>query len=153
VLLRMFTLLLGSMGLAALVASCAEPRASIGSGVSAPAAAAPAPGSDLVGTWRGSFTQVGAVLYTDDGDVVLQIKEDGTFVAGVTRSKAGSNNLAKPWTWTGTVVRSGNRLTLRSAQEAWVTFIRSGDTLYGVTEDPLVEATIMWNLKRDGTGR
>ena len=93
------------------------------------------------------------MLYTDDGDVVLQIKEDGTFVAHVTRSKAGSNNLAKPWTSTGTVVSSGNRVTLRSSQEAWVTFSRSGNTLYGVTEDPMVEATIMWNLKRDDMGR
>ena len=150
---RMFTLLLGSMVLAALVAGCAEPSASVGSGVSAPGATAVAPGSDLAGTWRGSFIQVGAVLYTDDGDVVLQIKEDGTFVARVTRSKAGTNNLAKPWTWTGTVVSSGNWVTLQSSQEAWVTFIRSDNTLYGVTEDPLVEATIMWNLKREDMGR
>jgi hypothetical protein len=149
----MFTLLLGSMALAALVASCAEPRASVGSGVSAPGATAVAPGSDLAGTWRGSFIQVGAVLYTDDGDVVLQINEDGTFVARVNRSKAGTNNLAKPWTSSEMIVRSGNRVTLRSSQEVWVTFIHSGNTLYGVTEDPLVEATIMWSLKRDDMGR
>jgi hypothetical protein len=92
------------LGLVALVAGCAGQSANIASDASGPIAAALSPASNLTGTWRGSFTQVGAVLYIDDGDVVLQTKEDGTFVARVTRSKAGTNNLAKAGTWSGTVV-------------------------------------------------
>jgi hypothetical protein len=137
------------LGLVVLVAGCAGQTASIASDASGTTGAALSPGSDLAGTWRGSFIQVGAVLYTDDGDVALQIKEDGTFVVHVTRSKAGTNNLAKPLTWTGTVVSRRNRVTLRSSQGAWLTLARSGNTLYAVAEDPLVEATIMLRLDRD----
>jgi hypothetical protein len=137
--------------LVALVAGCAGPSAKIASDASGPVAAAFAPASDLTGTWRGSFSQVSALFYIDDGDVVLQIKEDGTFVANVTRSKAGTNNLAKPGTWTGTVARSGNRITLRSSQGPWVTLVRSGNSLYAVAEDPLVEATIMLRLEHEGS--
>jgi len=64
------------------------------------------------------------------------------------RSKAGTNNLAKPVTWSGTVVRSGNRIVLRSSQEQWISLSRSGDTLYGVLEDPVVEAVVTVTLKR-----
>jgi hypothetical protein len=139
------------LGLAALVAGCAGPTARMASDASGLTVAALSPGSELAGTWRGSFTQVGAVLYTDDGDVVLQIKEDGTFVARVSRSKAGTNNLAKSGTWTGTVISSGNRITLRSSQGPWVRLIRSGNSLYAVAEDPLVEATIMLRLEHEGS--
>jgi hypothetical protein len=150
---RAFALLLSRIALAALVAGCAEPSASIGSEVSAPVVTAVAPRSDLAGTWRGSFGQIGASYYFDEADCILQIKEDGTFTAIVRPSKPGSNNLAKALTWSGTVVRSGNWVTLWSSQEAWLTLIRSGNTLYGVAEDPLVEATIMLNLERDGSGQ
>lgn len=139
------------VGMVALVAGCAGPSANMASDASGPIAAALSPASDLAGTWRGSFSQVSAFFDIDDGDVVLQIKEDGTFVERVTRSKSGTNNLAKNGTWSGTVVRSGNRITLRSSQRPWLTLIRSGNTLYGVAEDPLVEATIMLRLERDGS--
>jgi hypothetical protein len=146
-----FAQLVLCIGLVALVAGCAGPSANIASDASGPIAAAFSPASDLTGTWSGSFNQVSAIFYIDDGDVVLQIKEDGTFVARVTRSKAGTNNLAKPGTWTGTVVSSGNRVTLRSSQGPWLTLVRSGNTLYAVAEDPLVEATIMLRLEREGS--
>jgi len=68
------------------------------------------------------------VLYIDDGDVVLQTMGSGT------------------------VVRSGNRVTLRSSQGPWLTLGRSGNTLYAVAEDPLVEATIMLRLEHEGSG-
>jgi hypothetical protein len=139
------------LGLVALVAGCAGPSANTASDTSGPIAAAHSPASDFTGTWRGSFTQVGAVLYTDDADVVLQIKEDGTFITRVTRSKAGTNNLAKAGTWSGTVVQSGNWITLRSSQGPWLTLVRSGNILYAVAEDPIVEATIMLTLEREGS--
>src|ERR1700694_5453995 len=97
-----FAKLVLSVWLVALVAGCAGPSAKIASDASGPVAAAFAPASDLTGTWRGSFSPVRALFYIDDGDIVIQIKEDGTFATNVTRSKAGTNNLAKPGTWSGT---------------------------------------------------
>ncbi len=139
------------VGLVAMIAGCAGPSARIASGGSGPIAAAFSPASDLTGTWRGSFSQISALFYIDDGDVVLQIREDGTFVARATRSRAGTNNLAKPWTWTGAVARRGNWIILRSSQGPWLTLVRSGNTLYEVAEDPLVEATIMLRLEHEGS--
>jgi hypothetical protein len=86
--------------------------------------------SKLSGTWYGTFGWAGASLYTDEGDCILRIKEDGMFTWTVTPSRA-ANNLAKVWTWSGTAVRSGTRVTFRTSQGPWVTLIRSGNTLYG----------------------
>ncbi len=127
--------------LIAIVTGCA------GSG-SGPVAAMPAPTRELSGTWRGSFGLVGGVFYTDEADCVLQIREDGTFTETVKPAKS-SNNLARASTWSGTVVTQGNRVTLRTSQGPWVTLIHSGNTLYGVGEDPLVEATIMMKFERE----
>jgi len=146
-----FAALVPRVALVALVAGCAGPSASINSGASGPVATAPAPATELAGTWRGSFGRVSADYYMDEADCIVQIKEDRTFTAACKPSKAGTNNLAKASTWSGTVVTSRNRVTLRTSQEAWVTLIRSGNTLYGVAEDPLVEGTIMMRFEREGS--
>jgi hypothetical protein len=87
----------------------------------------------------------------DEADLVLQIRKDGTFTETVTPAPA-SNNLAKRSTWSGAVVARGNRVTLRTSQGRWVTLMHSGNTLYGVAEDPLAEFTIMIRFDRDGSG-
>jgi hypothetical protein len=148
---RTFAVWVSSVALAALVAGCVGPSASISSGASGPVATAPAPASELAGTWRGSFGRVSSDYYMDEAECIIQIKEDGTFTAACRPSKAGTNNLAKASTWSGTVVIGRNRVTLRSSQEAWVTLMRSGNTLYGVAEDPLVEGTIMMKFEREGS--
>jgi len=148
---RTFAVLVPSVALAALVAGCVGPSASISTGASGPVATALAPASELAGTWRGSFGRVSADFYMDEAECILQINEDGTFTAACRPSKAGTNNLAKASTWSGTVVIGRNRVTLRSSQEAWVTLMRSGNTLYGVAEDPLVEGTIMMKFEREGS--
>src|SRR5437016_9260054 len=124
---RTFAALVPRVALVALVAGCAGPSASINSGASGPVATAPAPATELAGTWRGSFGRVSADYYMDEADCIVQIKEDRTFTAACKPSKAGTNNLAKASTWSGTVVTSRNRVTLRTSQEAWVTLIRSGN--------------------------
>jgi len=136
--------------LMAIVAGCAGPSAGSGSG---PVRAALAPASELTGTWHGSFGWAGGGggFYLDDANCVLQIREDGTFTETVTPAPA-SNNLAKRWTWSGTVVTRGNRVTLRTSQGPSVTLIHSGNMLYGVADDPLVEAAITIKLERDGSG-
>jgi hypothetical protein len=144
---RTLLIVVSAMASLALVAGCAGPTARVGSHASAPVPAAFAP-AELNGTWHGSFGQVAASLYMDEGNCILQINEDGTFTETVRPAK-GTNNLAKPSTWSGTVVTSGNRVTLRSSQGLSVTLIRSGNSLYGVAQDPLVEATIAMNFQRE----
>ena len=134
--------------LMAIVAGCAGPSARSGSG---PVRAALAPASELTGTWHGSFGWAGGGggFYLDDANCVLQIREDGTFTETVTPAPA-SNNLAKRWKWSGTVVTRGNRVTLRTSQGPSFTLIRAGNTLYGVAEDPVTEFPIMMRFERDG---
>jgi hypothetical protein len=143
-----FAELFTSISFVTLVAGCVGPDAGMSGDASGQVAVALAPGRDLTGTWRGSFSQIEASLYEDEANFTLRIKDDGTFSATITRSKAGTNNLAKPVAWSGTVVRSGNRIVLRSSQEQWIALTHSGDTLYGVIEDPVVEAIVTLTLKR-----
>jgi hypothetical protein len=144
-LYRMFIVVIAVL-LGALPARGAPTADSAGSGGAAPASA-------LSGTWTGSFWQVGGVLYTNDANVVLEIKEDGTFSARVAPA-GGANNRATASTWTGTVVSKGDRVTLRTAQGPWMTLARRGDTLYGVANDPATQATVMITLRReDGQAR
>jgi hypothetical protein len=135
----------------ALVAGCAGSRSS----ASDLTAAAVAPAGDLSGKWYGSFGQVAASLYEDESKSVLQINPDGTFTATVTRA-LGTNNLAKPLTWSGMVVTKGDRVTLQNSQGRWpwIILTRSGDhTLYGVATDPAIEAPVMIKFEREGAAR
>ena len=145
---RTFFTMISAMASLALVIGCAGPTARMGSRQSGPVPAAFTP-AELSGTWHGSFGQVAASLYADEGDCILQIKQDGTFTQTVRPAKIGTNNLAKASSWSGTVVTSGNRVILRSSQGPSVTLIRSGNSLYGVTLDPLVEVTIAMHFQRE----
>jgi hypothetical protein len=107
--------------------------------------------NQLVGTWRGSFSQLEASLYEDEGNCVLQIWPDGTFAATMSKAKLGTNNLAKPESFSGTVVPRGNRVMLVTAQGPRLTLMRRGDSLYTVTEDPTVEAPIVMSLRHVST--
>jgi hypothetical protein len=119
----------------------------IGGSVTA-SAAGPAP-SDLSGTWRGSFSQIGGVLYVAEGQCVLQVHDDGTYTATVTPGP-GANNLVKGSKWSGTVVSDGNRVTFRTPKGPSTTLVRRGDTLYGVTNHQVIESDIMLKLDRPG---
>jgi hypothetical protein len=135
----------------ALFAGCAASHSS----ASDLAAAAAAPAGDLSGRWYGTFGQVAASLYEDESKSVLQINPDGTFTATVTRG-LGTNNLAKPSNWSGTVVTNGNRVTLRNSQGSWpwIILTRSADDiLYGLANDPAIEAPVMIKFEREGTAR
>jgi hypothetical protein len=136
---------LAAIVLTAAVTGCAGPT----TGSSSSPAAAGAPAGDLAGIWHGSYGWVGASFLADDGDCVLRIEEGGTFRATVTPAR-GASNIARASTWSGAVVTRGNRVTLRTSQGPWITLIRSGNTLYGVARDPVVEVTIMIRLDRTG---
>jgi hypothetical protein len=148
---RMFVTTPAVLTMSALIIGCAGSRLP----ASDLPAAAVAPADDLSGTWYGTFGQVAASLYEDDGKSALRINPDGTFTATVTPG-LGTNNLAKPATWSGTVVTNGDRVTLRNAEGPWpwITLTKSGDgMLYGLAIDPAIEATVMMNFERDGTGQ
>lgn len=138
-----------TIALIALVSGCAGSAS--GPSPSGSVASAPAPISDLSGTWYGTFGWVGAPFYTAEGGGILRIKEDGSFTLTFTPSRV-PNNLAKASTWSGTVVRSGNRVTLRSSPGPWISLTLSGNTLYGVARDPMVAGvTIMMKFEREGS--
>jgi hypothetical protein len=133
----------------ATVSGCAGAGAGSGFGLFDRVQAALAPASGLSGTWHGSFSWVSAFFYTDEADCVLRIGDDGTFTETITPGKS-ANNLAKTEKWSGTIVVRGNQITLRTSQGPSLTLIRTGDTLYGVAEDPVTEAPIMMRFERYG---
>jgi hypothetical protein len=139
---------LSGVALIVLLTGCAGPGA--GWPASDGVAAAPAPASELGGTWHGTFGWVGAYFYEDEARITLQIEENGTFAAILTPNR-GANNLSKPSSWSGTVVTRGNRVTLRNTEGpwGWVTLVRSGNTLYGVAVDPATQANVMLTIERD----
>lgn len=118
--------------LVALIAGCAGP--SSGPSMSMPAAYT----RDLTGTWDGVFWWLGGNYWEDEGRLLLQIREDGTFTVTMTPT-AAANNIAKATSWSGTVSQSG-RLT------------RSGDTMYGDGNNPSTGADIQISFERGRRG-
>jgi hypothetical protein len=134
------------------VAGCAAPSSRIVDAYARDDASALAASRELSGTWHGTYGQIGMVYYEDDADCTLQVKDDSTFTVKCTRSALGTNNLARPSSWSGRVVTKGKRVVLQDTDGRWpwIVLTRSGnDTLYGVTVDPLVEATIMIDFERE----
>jgi hypothetical protein len=130
-----------------LLSGCATPGAGVGP-------SAPPGTSEVAGTWRGSYWQLGGVLYADDADCTLLIRDDATFTATCTRAH-GANNIAKPSRWSGSVVLEGHRVVLDADGGPWPSLILTrsgGNTLYGVTLDPLVGATVALALQRESAG-
>lgn len=81
--------------------------------------------TDLAGTWRGEFYQVGADSQLE-GEVTLEVKEDGTYQ--MTAKRLGSES--------GVIETRGNAVTLKSSSGHWTPLRRSGDQLYGMTTHP-----------------
>jgi len=104
---------------------------------------------DLSGTWHGDIVQPGGSLYTVEARAVLEIKHDGTFTATVTPVLA-ANNLAKPSTWSGTVVGSETRVTFRTAQGPWLMLAHARGHLYGIANDPATGMAVMIDFERAG---
>jgi hypothetical protein len=143
----------------ALATGCVGPSSSAAVAGETPSALPAA--RELAGTWHGSYWQLGMVYYADDADCTLQIKDDATFTATCKRVTWGTNNLARPSGWSGRVATKGNRLILEDhgGPWPWIVLTRSSNgMLYGVTLDPLVQATIEMEFEREpntacGAGR
>ena len=95
---------------------------------SPPSAGAPTEraATELTGTWRGSFHQMGGDGFVE-GDVTLEIRDDGTYRMISTQRRGGSGNES------GVVAANGRGVTLKSSSGQWTSLTRKGDTLYGVT--------------------
>lgn len=118
--------------LTALAAGCAtqNPRATarLTESDASPSSAAPT----LTGTWRGWFAQVGSDGHVT-GDMTLVIKDDATYKLISTRWGRGDVG-GRPSNDSGVVVVNDRSVTLKSSSGAqWMTLMRKGDTLYGVT--------------------
>jgi hypothetical protein len=134
--------------LVALIAGCAGP--SSGPSMTMPAAST----SDLTGTWDGVFWWLGGNYWEDEGRLLLQIKEDGTFTVTMTPT-AAANNIAKATSWSGTVSQSGGRVVFHLSNgtwPAWSALTRSGDTMYGDGNNPSTGADIQISFERGGRG-
>ena len=134
-------IVLTALALGLLIAGCAG----VGAGASTSGPVSPA--QDLVGSWSGVFWLLGGSYWVGDGTCLLRIERDGTFTVSVTPT-AAANNLAKPGRWSGTVAERG-RLVVFS-QGRWSSLIRSGDTMYGVANDPATGADIEIAFRRVG---
>jgi hypothetical protein len=111
-----------------LAAGSAAQSLGAGSKPSEPAASVTV--NELRGTWRGSFHILGAAGSNSSGDrqgdVVLEIKDDGTYKLTSTRRGATTSD-------SGTVVANGRRVNLNSSMSGRrLTLTRNGDTLFGV---------------------
>lgn len=126
--LRIVTLL---AALGALVAGCAE-TGGTGAVASIASDAASSPARELTGTWRGWFVQTGSDGHVD-GEMTLVIKDDATYkIRSVRRGRgdaSGSNDA-------GVIAVNGRTVTLKSDGGSWISLVRKGDMLYGVTKAP-----------------
>jgi len=122
---------LASAALLVLGAGCSAQSTGAGSSRSNPASP-PSAGeptdrtaTELTGTWRGTFHQIGGDGFLQ-GDVTLEIKEDGTYRMISTQRRGGSGNDS------GVVAANGRGVTLKSSSGQWTPLTRKGDTLYGI---------------------
>lgn len=142
---------IASLALVTMLAGCAAPSLRISSNAASGEEGSALPAArELNGTWHGSYWQLGMALYEDDADCTLRITEGATFAAKCTRSPLGTNNLAKPSSWSGRVVTKGDRVILQDQGGLWPSIVLTrsrNDNLYGVTLDPLVGATVEMNFE------
>jgi hypothetical protein len=132
---------LGTAGVALVLGLLIAGCASLDASASSPAS----PVQGLAGSWHGVFWWLGGSYWADEGTCRLRIETDGTFTLSITPT-AAANNLAKPGRWSGTVAERG-RLVVFS-QGRWSSFVRSGDTMYGVANDPTTGADIEIAFRR-----
>jgi hypothetical protein len=134
------------------LAGCAGSSSPIAGSPSGEGSALP---RDLSGTWHGSYGNLPiGNSYGDLGDCTLRIKDDDTYTVKCERAKIGTNNIARPSSWSGRVVTKGNRVILENGGGPWPSIVlrRSGNgTLYGVTLDPPVGATVEMEFEHEST--
>jgi hypothetical protein len=126
--------LLATAAVIALTAGCATPGADA---VASRTESVPpsALAGQLTGTWRGWFVQHGSDGNVT-GDMTLVIKDDATYK--LISNRWGRGDVAgRPSNESGVVVGNNRSITLKSSSGGrWITLMRKGNTLYGVTSAP-----------------
>jgi len=128
----------------AIALGCAGPAADIGV---RPSYAGPSTATTrLCGTWQGEFSYIGSDLQSSTGgsDLTLEVGGDSTYTLTWGNHRPS----------TGVVTVWENRLVLDDESGSRITFVRSGDTLYGVMRDQVDGRPTMMSLaKRDSASR
>ena len=108
--------------------------------------------TDLVGTWTGRF---GPVAGADGGggngmagDMMLEIKDDATYRLISTRRGRG-DAAGTTTNDSGIVVANGRGITLKSSSGHWISLMRKGDALYGMTSHLRTGNTIQMSVEKD----
>ena len=104
-----------------------------------------APG--IHGIWKGSSESSSSALYYVDLRLSLQIYDDGAYVLSATPGSRG-NNVGKPFIEVGQAYERGRDLVLRTEDGSTRVLRKSGDTLYGMAEDPLSGRSVIDRLDR-----
>ena len=149
---RRIVTLFAFIALIALAAGCAAQKTdAVASRTVSDASRSTVP-HELVGTWSGWFRPVGGV---DGGGgnameaaMTLEIKDDATYRLISTRRGRGdaagtaSND-------SGLVVANGRTITLKSSSGQWISLMRNGDALYGVSQHRGSGYTIHITVERE----
>src|SRR5262249_4089625 len=85
--------------------------------------------------------------YYVDLRLSLQIYDDGAYVLSATPGSRG-NNVGKPFIEVGQAYERGRDLVLRTEDGSTRVLRKSGDTLYGMAEDPLSGRSVIDRLGR-----
>ena len=92
---------------------------------------------ELVGTWHGTFRPTGGADggggHGMAGDLVLEIKDDGTYKLISTRRGRG-DAAGRVSNESGVVVANGRTITLKSSSGQWIPLRRNGNALYGIIQ-------------------
>lgn len=103
----------------------------------------------LTGTWRGSFTQVGAGDTGQiQGNVVLQVKDDGTYSGTWTTQLVSGSSRGSKMDTTGRAAATGNAVAFSEASGSAFTLKHVGHKLYGMRKDPASGRTIAVQLEK-----
>ena len=115
-------------------------------------ASRPAVPRELVGTYHGWFRPVagadGGGGNGMAGDMMLEIKDDGTYKMISTRRGRG-DAAGKVSNDSGVVVANGRTITLKSSSGQWISLMRNGDALYGVSQHRGSGYTIHITVERE----
>jgi hypothetical protein len=135
---RTFVTLLAAAAMLMFGAGSAGQSAWADSALTAPATHSYGVPSGLSGTWHGTFQEIAAPNREVQGRITIRINDDGTFTAtSPTRPQVS-----------GTVAAQGNRVIFQSLKGARMTLMRSGNTLYGLSEDQATEALVTLRLEK-----
>ena len=107
----------------------------------------------LKGTWRGSFTQVGAGDTGQiQGGIVAQVGEDGKYSATWTTQRIAGSSRGSSFDTSGTAAATSGAVAFSESSGSGFTLKRVGDRLDGMRRDPVNGRTIAVQLDRDPAG-